>query len=64
MHYRKGHYQMSGVRHWSFLMPQLCQTAIDLHVYFIFHVRTASRTVHSHIYMFARHNTILTAPII
>jgi hypothetical protein len=42
---------MLGVQHWSFSMPQLCQIAIDLHVNFIFHVRTASRTVYSHIYV-------------
>ena len=44
MHYKPGHCQMSGVQ-------QLCEIAIYLHVYFIFHVRTASRTVYSHIYV-------------
>ena len=54
---------MSGVQHWSFSMPQLCQTAIDLHFYFIFHVEQPVEQFIV-IYMFGRHNTIFTTPII
>jgi hypothetical protein len=63
MHYKQGHCQTSGVQHWSFSMPQLCQTAIDLHFYFIFHVEQPVEQFIV-IYMFGRHNTILTTPII